>query len=302
MEQVTQGELEARKARPARVAKAEVVSNMNDLRTGQLMDMIEAANREVARSGAGFLKPGKRIILAERNPEYLEEILAKMLPVFCPRHLVSYQEHHLPHYVVHDGRVELYKNLDTNSPVAFVQARVKHPCSLAEKVSRKAEYFGRISEFHKRQKLMVGDVIGIKIVVGTEGDIGLVGGQLLALPYLRLEHFEKQRKENGFRANQYNMTYDNGNSVMKGLELEVQVTDRESHYNSIYDPKQGHDTAYGAEKLGSPHRLPADRQLVIVGNSVNIPRGICDVRRAGGLLAAQIEGLQPYTLIVPRGN
>lgn len=292
------GELEA-KIRLTRAAK--VVSNMNNLRTGQMMDWMEAANRELEARGTGFLDVNRGIVLAERNPEYLHEILAKLLPDFCPNHIVSHQNHHLPHYVVRDGRIEVYNNLDESSSVVLVQTRVKHPCSLAEKISRKSEYFGRLSEFHNKHRLMVGDVIGIEIVVKTEEDILAVGRQLLALPYFRLEHFEDHRKANGYTADHYNFTYSNGNPMMRGLELEVQVTDMKSYLASTNDPEQGHDTAYGAEKLGSKHRLPNGRQLIIFGNSVQVPQSI-PVKKAGGLLVAQIHGLQEYTLVMPHEN
>jgi hypothetical protein len=280
---------------------AEVVSNMNDLRTDQMVRLMEAANRELEQKGKGFLDPARRIVLAERNPEYLQEILAKMLPEFCPNHLVSYENHHLPHYVVRDGRVETYTNLDGLSTVVLVQARVKHPCSLAEKIPRKAQYFGRVSEFHNKHKLMVGDVIGVELVVRTEEDVDVVGRQLLALPYFKLEHFEAHRKPNGYTADHYNMTYSNGNPMMRGLELEVQVTDMKNYLASKHDQKQGHETAYGAEKLASPHKMPDGKQLVIFGNSVQIPQCI-PVKKTGGLLVAQINGVQEYTLVVPREN
>jgi ppGpp synthetase/RelA/SpoT-type nucleotidyltranferase len=292
MEQTTQGELEAR----VRLARPEVVSNMNDLRTGQLMGLIEAANREKA-----FLQSGKRIILAERNPEYLNEILAKILPEFCPNNLFSYQNHHLPHYTVRDGRVETYTNLDASSPVAMVQARVKHPCSLAEKVSRKAEYFGRVSEYHDRHKLMVGDVTGLELGARRPEDVPEVSRRLLALPYLKLEHFESHRKKNGYTSDHFNFRYENGNPLMKGLEIEVQVTDMNSHRASIEDDKQGHDTSYGAEKLASKHRLPDANQLIVFGNSVEVPQSV-GVQQAGELLVARIKGPQEYLLVVPRGN
>ncbi|MBW2972541.1 RelA/SpoT domain-containing protein [Candidatus Woesearchaeota archaeon] len=289
MREQTPGDLE----RKLRQARAEVVSNTNWSRTGQIMDELIRADRKL-----GFLQPGKQTVLVERNHEYLTEILAKMLPEMCPRHLVSYQEHHLPHYVVRDGKVEVYKNLDQDSPIVEIYARVKHPDSAAEKIPRKAVIFGRVSESNDKHKLMIGDIIGLAVVVKETEDVDAVGKQLLQMPFFRLEHYERLRKANGYNSDHYMLVYENGNPQMRGLEIEVQVTDLKSHLNSIHRPEQGHDTAYGKEKLESEHRL--DGQLIVVGNSVTVPKGVCEVRRSGNLLVAEIPHLfKPYTLAVP---
>ena len=282
--------LETRLASPRQV---EIVSNMNSLRTGQLMDSIERANRKL-----DFLKPRKQVVLVERNHDYLDEIMAKMLPEMCPNHILSYQAHHLPHYVVHDGKVEVYHNLDEHSPVAKVKARVKHPDSIAEKVPRKAYIYGRVSERHDRHKLMIGDVGGAQFIVRTRDDVPTVTRQILSLPFLKLEKFEAHRKSNGYTSDHLNLIYDNGNPAMRGLEIEIQVTDLESHRKSIEDPRQGHETAYGSEKLGSNHHL--DGQLVIVGNSVEVPQE-CNPQRIDGWVVARVHNkIQPYTILVPK--
>gem|GEM_PF-5134117 len=268
---------------------------MNDLRTGQLMTQIESANRAL-----NFLRPGSQIVLVERNHDYLDEILAKVLPALCPNHLLSYQDHHLPHYIVRDGKVEVYHNLEQASPVVLVKARVKHPCSLAEKVPRKAVYFGRISERHDRNKLMIGDVLGLEVVVRESADVSAVVKQILQMPFFRLEHYEQHRKQNGYSSDHLNIKYENGNAAMNGLEVEIQVTTLKSHKDSTHDPDQGHDTSYGAEKLGSKHYL-GDRQLVIVGNSVEVPEDKCSVQRTDGLLVAKVPNpIHPYLLVVPQ--
>jgi hypothetical protein len=284
--------LETRLATPRQV---ELVSNMNGLRTGQLMDSIEKANRRL-----NFLKPGKQVVLVERNHDYLDEILAKILPELCPNHIVSYQDHHMPHYVVHDGRVEMYHNLDKHSPVAKVKARLKHPDSLAEKVPRKAQEYGRTSERNDKHKLMVGDVGGAEVVVRNRDYVPIVTRQILGLPFLKLEKFEQHRKSNGYMSDHLNLIYENGNPEMRGLEIEIQVTDLESHRKSRKDPKQGHKTVYGAEKLSSNHHL--DGQLVIVGNSVEVPQE-CNPQRVDGWLVAHVPNkIQPYKILVPRLN
>ncbi|MBN1544752.1 RelA/SpoT domain-containing protein [Candidatus Woesearchaeota archaeon] len=292
MEQKNPLSLEERTRTPRKV---EIVSNMNDLRTGQLMDQIERANRTL-----NFLSKRRQIVLVERNHDYLDEILTKVLPELCPKHLLSYQNHHLPHYIVRDGKVEIYQNLEPASPVILVKARVKHPCSVAEKVPRKAVYFGRVSERHDNYKLMVGDVLGLEVVVRDSADVDMVVKQILQMPFFKLEHYERHRKNNGYSSDHLNTKYENGNAVMKGLEVEIQVTTLNSHRNSIYNPNQGHDTSYGAEKLGSRHHL-GDRQLVIVGNSVDVPEDMCFVKRTDGLLVANVPNpVQKYLLIVPQ--
>lgn len=273
--------------------RVELVSNMNSLRTGQIMDLIEGANRNL-----NFLEAGKQTILVERNHDYLDEILEKMLPHLCPNHIVSHQNHHLPHYVVRDGKVEIYRNLDTEPAVTLVKARVKHPDSIAEKVPRKSRAYGRTSERHDRYKLMVGDIIGLEVVVKDKEHVPQVTQDILRMPFLDLEKYESHRKNNGYTSDHMNLVYENGNPEMKGLEIEVQVTDLKSHKASIEDPMQGHETSYGRDKLYSDHHL--DGQLIIIGNSVEVPER-CRPRRSGDVLVAEVNHqFKPYTIIVPK--
>ncbi len=272
-------------------ARTDVVSNMNSLRTGQLMDAIVKADTQL-----GFLETGKQVVLVERNHNYLEEMLGKVLPKLCPNYLVTFQEHSLSHYTVQDGRVQVYNNLDQASDIVKIKARVKHPDSIAEKVPRKAVYFGRVSEFHDNHKLMVGDIMGFEVVVKDAADVQKAVKKVLELPFLRLEHYGQHRKSNGYTSDHLNLIYENGNRAMRGLEVEVQVTDLNSHLNSINKPGERHGD-YAIEKLESPHHM--DGQLVIVGNSVKLPKS-CDVKRVDGFLVSRIDNpIQPYTILVP---
>jgi len=270
-----------------------VVSNTNALRTGQLMDLIEQANSKL-----NFLLPDRRIVLVERNHDHLEEMMAKVLGRLTPNYVHTSLDHHMQHYVVHDGKIDVYTNLDAASPIVKVKARVKHPDSIAEKVPRKAEYFGRISEYHDKSKLMVGDVLGFEVVVRDQKDVEAVKKNVLALPFFRLEHEESHRKSNGYTSDHLNLKYENGNQAMRGLEVEVQVTDLKSHTNSLYNPEQDHDTAYAQDKLMSRHNL--DGQLIIVGNAVKIPKNLA-AHLTDELVISEVPNvIQPYTLVLPR--
>lgn len=275
----------------------ELVSNMNELRSGQLMDAMIKIDRE-----SRILDLRKQIVLVERNPAHLDEVLNKMLPELCPRHTTITKNHHLPHYVVYDGKIDTYHNLD-ESEILGIYGRMKHPCSIGEKLPRKAAHFGRVSEGHNKYKLMMNDMIGLEIVVKKETDIPNVLRKVLNLPYLTLEHLENHKKSNKYTSTHANMKYNNGNPAMKGLEIEIQITDKESKYRSQHDPAQGHDSAYGREKLGSRRKF--EGQLVIFGgenDTIQVPDW-CEQRRVDGFLVAKVPNkLQSYTLVLPQIN
>jgi hypothetical protein len=86
---------------------------------------------------------------------------------------------------------------------------------------------------------------------------------------------------------------------MRGLEVEIQVTDLASHNASKYKPEQGHETAYGKEKLASKRDLRG-RQLIIVGNSVQIPRHVQIIETNVARIAKVPNPIQPYTLVALR--
>jgi len=274
------------------VLQSDVVSNVNDLRTGQLMEQIVKADRLLH-----FLVPGKRIVLVERNHQYLEEMLGKITKEFCPNNTVSYEQHSQPHYVVQDGQVKVYTNQDITSKVACVLGRVKHPDSLVEKILRKAQQYGRVSERNDLRKLMINDGYGIAAVAKRKEDIPELVDRIANLPYLRMEHYQKHRKRNGYISDHLNMTYNNGNPAMRGIEIEIQVTDLESHSNSTSKPEQDHDTTYGDEKLACEHHV--DGQIVIVGNHIQVP-GLCRIQHGDGINVVYVPNdMKPYKLIVP---
>jgi hypothetical protein len=272
---------------------SDVVSNVNLYRTGQLMEEVLRADKMHS-----FLKPGKRIVLAERNHQYLEEILDKLTSVFCPRNIVTYEEHNLPHYIVKDGQIKAYHNLDEHSPVAQLLGRVKHPDSLVEKILRKNVQYGRVCERNNLTKLMINDCYGAMINTKYKSQIGEVVETLLKIPFLKLEHYQSHRKGNGYSAEHINAKYNNGNPAMRGIEIEIQVTDIKSYQNSITMPEQGHDTSYGQEKLASDHNL--DGQIVVVGNHISLPDR-CRTRHCDGFTIAEVpNSMHPYILVVPR--
>jgi hypothetical protein len=288
----TFGEAERLEAKVDHVGK--VVSNMNGLRTGQIMDSLERADRQL-----GILQPGKDLVIIDRDPGYLEEIMAKVLREMCPKHIVTQQNHHLPHYVVYDGKLTMYTNLDQDSPIAMIISRPKHPCSAAEKVARKNAYFGRVCERHDRHKLMIGDIMGFEVIVRKPKDVAGAMAQVLELPFFKLEHYERHEEANGYSAEHANLVYKNGNPFMQGLEVEVQVTDLQSHIDSKTKPEQAHHIGYGAKKLGSTHNL-GDRQLIIVGNHVAIPEWLPVMETEEARIVRVPNKIQPYTLVMPR--
>ncbi|MFC1741040.1 hypothetical protein ACFL3V_00700 [Nanoarchaeota archaeon] len=276
--------------------QAEIVSNVNGLRTGQLMDLLVKADKRL-----NFLKPGKQVTLIERNQGYLDEIMHKVTSSLCPRYLVVLSDYSQPHHLLGGSNVRTYHNLD-DSGIVKINARVKGTDSAAEKTARKIAQYDRVSESHDRNKLMVGDILGLEVVVKGPPDapeyVAEAVKQFLVMPFLRLEKFEQHRKSGGYTSTHLNMVYSNGNPYMRGLELEVQVTDLQSQQDSKTKPGQRHSEDYGfGSKLRCAHALPG--QLVFFGNSVDLKS--MNVREAEGLLVAKVPGkVVDYTLVVPK--
>jgi ppGpp synthetase/RelA/SpoT-type nucleotidyltranferase len=292
METEKQGSLET-KVRQAREADrpVELISNMNDLRVNQLMKGLVDADKE-----ARFLKTGQ-IVLIERNHNYLEEIMDHVLPELCPSYLITYEDHHMPHHVVYDGKVTMYQNLDQNSDVAFVLARVKHPCSINEKVGRKHAQHKRVSTLHDRRKVNTRDTYGINLVCTDAEAVERVGQKISKMPFLSIEKIEAHRQ--GYTSDHYNVRYHNGNPFLTGLEVEIQVTDLQSHYESIHDPVQAHDEAYKMRIMQQPRKSVG--QLVIVGNSITLPDELSRVETSQYIIVPEVpSSIQRYTLVIPK--
>jgi ppGpp synthetase/RelA/SpoT-type nucleotidyltranferase len=270
--------------------QADVVSNMNALRTGQMIDRIVRADKRV-----GVLSRGG-IVLLERNQEYLDEIMQKISKEFCPNSLVTWHDYSRPHHLVRGAKVQVYHSLD-DTDVVRVYCRVKGAPSSGEKTSRKLAKYGRVSEFHDRNKLMLGDVIGMELVCADEEAVYKTVQKVLRLPFLTLEKRDDHAKEGGYRSTHLNMTYSNGNPLMRGLEIEIQVNTVHAHEDSKTQPGQAHRGDYGKEKLNSPRKEVG--QLVMYGNSVELPKDMYWVKRADGLLLAKVpDPIQPYILVV----
>ena len=272
--------------------RSEIVSNVNENRTGQLLDQIRKSNKKL-----GFLKTGKQIIIIDRNHAYLDEIMNQVLPEICPQHIISYERHHLPHYAVHDGTVRIYTNLDPESDVLLLQARVKHPCSINEKLLRKSNKYSRPSTFHNKRKSNLRDIYGFIVVVKEPHQVHKYVEKIKNMPCFTLEKFQKHRKTNSYQSEHINLIYTKGSPEMLGLELEVQVTEQKSHNESINAPEQSHDSAYIQEKLGSSHQT--DAQIIIVGNSITVPKEYIQARTEQFTVVQIPNKMNQYTLILP---
>ncbi|MBW2964311.1 hypothetical protein KY363_02530 [Candidatus Woesearchaeota archaeon] len=286
--------LEARMNARAADLQADVISNVNDLRTGQLMDQIVRADKAL-----GFLRPGN-IVLVERNQEYLDEIMRKLAREFFPNHTIEWMDYSRPHHLVRGAKVQRYTNLD-DGDVCRAYSRVKGVPSTGEKCSRKVSKKGRIGHASDRFQIMVRDVFGAELDCIDEEAVYRTANRLMQLPYLTLEKFEDWHKPGGYTSTHLNMTYSNGNPFMRGLEIEIQVNTLDAHRRSKKEPSQAHSGPYGKEKLASRRKqLP---QLVMYGNSVELPEDRFWTRRHDGLLVAKVpDAIQPYILLVPDHN
>jgi hypothetical protein len=146
---------------------------------------------------------------------------------------------------------------------------------------------------------MIGDIMGFEVIVMKPKDVAGAMAQVLELPFFKLEHYERHEEANGYSAEHANLVYKNGNPFMQGLEVEVQVTDLQSHIDSKTKPEQAHHIGYGAKKLGSTHNL-GDRQLIIVGNHVAIPEWLPVMETEEARIVRVPNKIQPYTLVMPR--
>lgn len=293
MDQSLETRVDKKTARAADL-QAGVISNVNDLRTGQLMDQIMRADKAL-----GFLTTGN-IVLVERNQEYLDEIMRKLSVAFFPNHSIEWMDYSRPHHLVRGAKVQRYTNLD-DGDVLQAYSRVKGVPSTAEKISRKITKKGRLGHAHDRNQLMVRDLLGAELTCSDEEAVNRTVGRLLQLPYLRLEKFEDWRKPGGYTSTHLNMTYSNGNPQMRGLEIEIQINTLDAHRRSKTEHSQAHSGPYGKEKLSSPRKdVP---QLVMYGNSVELPEDRFWTRRHDGLLVAKVpDSIQPYILVVPGHN
>ncbi len=285
----------------ARRQTGELVSNVCGLRIGQLEDALRNAERELAKKGKRFLQTGVPKIILERNQDHLKEITDKILAIVAPDYVASSYNHLMQHYAVKDGRINQYVNLDLTSPVVEIYARMKHPCSLAEKAGRNGSRFGRISESYNKTRFMVGDILGMEIVVGDESGISYARKKILGMPCFTIEHEQDHAKSNGYRAKHLNLLYANGNPLTRWLEVEVQITTADNHRQSKEDATQSHDVAYANEKLAKPRTL-LGHQLVIVGNSVKVDRDKMNVLDTEEfMIVPKVPNIvQKYTLVVPR--
>ncbi|MBT5022231.1 hypothetical protein HOK51_01365 [Candidatus Woesearchaeota archaeon] len=281
-------------------ARVEIVSNMNTLRTNQIVDIISRADKVTHTQ---ILHPAKKIIIAERNPAYLQEIVNKILLELMPENEHSWEHHNMPHYVVCDGKVNFYENTSSDGLLVGVRARVKHPCSLGgEKIGRQIAEFGRDCELYDSHKLLIRDVYGMQLIAKTPEDVPSVEEKLRELPYFQILYHKHHHKSNGYHARHFNMVYENGNPIMRGLTLELQVTDAKTHEKNMNGKRCGHDSAYGAEKLNAKRDI-GDRQIVVVGNSVQIPKGLCKVHEFEDCKIAHVPNpINPYLLVVPKYN
>jgi hypothetical protein len=280
-------------------ARVDIVSNMNALRTGQIYDMLMRADKLVPTSS--LIEPSKKIVIAERNPAYLHEIVKKVLSEFMPESEHSWENHHMPHYVVRDGKVNYFANTNSEGLLVGVRARVKHPCSLGgEKIGRQIAEYGRDCEFTDPHKLLIRDIYGIQLIAKTPEDALTVEEKLRELPYFDVLHYKHHRKSNGYNARHFNMIYENGNPIIRGLTLEIQVTDAKTHDKNMNGKGCSHDKSYDKEKMASKRDL-GDRQILVVGNSVEIPEGLCKVHEFEDCKIAKVPNpVNSYLLVVPK--
>ncbi|MBT7903334.1 hypothetical protein HN587_05715 [Candidatus Woesearchaeota archaeon] len=285
----------------------ELVTNVNPLRTGKLVDRLIRADKELRQ---GFLAQ-KRLIIAERNPAFLNLVVQKVLADLMPVYEEHTTQNQYPHYILLDGKVNHYVNSDlhgtvtaTNLPgiiVSKIQSRVKHPCSFAEKTGRRIGEYGRAGEFYDPTQLMVQDGCGLEIVVADPSSVQGVVNWAKKLDWAEITEYETHRKSNRYSADHLQISYVGPEPELRGLTMEWQITDAKNHLDNKLSPDRAHGTAYKNQKLSKPHTLGGS-QLVLVGNSVQIPSTVRTRECDEGLIAQVTGGVVPYTLFIPREN
>ena len=277
--------------------RLDVVSNVASDRLEQIM-------MQLARDK--ILEKGKRLIVLERNPVHLNEIVQQFLGLI-PRHIHRTTHVLQQHYRVSDGQVNYYLNLDELSDVEMVIARAKHPCSVYEKEIRRIADWRRINdigEFANQCKTITTDAYGITLVTRSDrtGEvIDRVIHKILSMQNLELVDLEKHDKNSGYKSNHLVVRYSSDNKETNGLLVEVQVHDIESEILHKNGTGQAH-RIYGAGKLKQDHLVPPDTQVVIYGGGVVIPDDIGPVNELECSRHVKVPATigKRYDLVMPR--
>ncbi|MBI4738022.1 hypothetical protein HY772_00375 [Candidatus Woesearchaeota archaeon] len=262
-------------ASPARDAAFEgilsvpVVSNVGAARTVHLCELLSTIN-----CNFNIIHPEKRLVLIDRNEEYLSAFIHKMLIHIMPSYEAHETTHQMPHYKVSEkGFMKTYVN-NTQDIVAKMIARVKHPDSIFEKITRKQACYGTLE--NTNSSLAIDDVFGLTCLARQHEHVDRLCARLKSFDFLCIDKVEDRYHcppDNGYTALHYNTRWKNGNPALENINVEIQVTDLDNYDYNVHgredQPHRSH-RFYAQDKLSKRHDL-GQYQVVIVDSSVRIP-------------------------------
>ncbi len=280
-----------------------VLSNVNDSRLEQLLDVIEHTD-----SKNQFLDRRKELVVVERNPRFLYKFLDEVLPYIMPHNCkyVTGKEPVLPHHMVGVASIINYLNTEPREwePREII-ARVKGPDSLVEKITRILGTKSKIADEASPRRLFVEDVYGINVICKTEEECYQLCDKLLNFSSLMLNTEDDYfgGSVNGYRALHNTFSWHNGVSAYNGLRIKVHYVTSEEHlknqHGTLENPGRAHE-AYSMLKLLKPHKV-GNRQIVVVDHVGDL-RGGKFSHRFVPLSCPELKGEAHYHLLRPEYN
>lgn len=253
------------------ILDAPVVSHVGPARTVNLCEVLYEVNRDIE-----IIEPDKKLVLIDRNEEYLAAFAQKMLAHFMPSYEACETAHQMPHYHVSEsGLIKTYTNRQT-AILSRMIARVKHPDSIFEKITRKQAHYGTLEK--QNGSLIIDDIFGLTCLVQNPEQIEKLCEEIEDLEFLVIDKDQKDDRyhlpqNNGYKALHYNTRWNNGNSALENITVEIHVNDIQNHQDNICgsdsQPQRSH-RFYAQDKLSKKHALEP-YQVVIIDSSACIP-------------------------------
>ena len=237
-----------------------IISNINQERAHQLLDLIRTTtNHNIS---------DKNIIIVERNPNYLSQIIEQdILPLFSispsTKRII-----HAPNYVSDNldlsGLIEEYGDFSVHdpSPIINIIGRTKGVESIVEKITRfiaNPEYLTGIHHPTKINRISVADIYALNIITSTTLSCYQTKNAILAHPHFNLikeKDYVTKPKESGYKAIHHYLNWNSSIPELNDLHLEIHYESLEDHVgNKQGDPshaERSHED-YSHKKLQKNH-------------------------------------------------
>ncbi len=270
-----------------------VLSNVNEARLEQLLEIVKRTEMKKE-----FLQPNKKLLVIERNPEYLNKIIiTELLPLFpfgCEKTTYDIKPT-LPHHnELRMGLITKYncnhekknkqrelfapeQKITTSNgnirPIKLI-SRTKGPDSSVEKIARVKGQNENIESEEYLGQLAVGDFYGMTIITENKDICYKLKDKISTISSFiikdEIDYFKKP-KESGYQSIHQYVRWENGIPELNQLQIELHYDTKISHFrNNVGDDQnstRGH-AHYGGEKVKKEHSLEG-LQVVVVDHNTN---------------------------------